>query len=334
MLDCPAVDVPYVVRLMPHKKCRPARRQKKDFMKTPYWGFALLAATGALTGPAQAQISLSIVVAPPALPIYAQPAMPGDGYLWTPGYWSWSAGDGDYYWVPGTLVSAPFVGALWTPGYWGSAEGGYVWHGGYWGSHIGYYGGINYGYGYVGVGYQGGYWNNGAFSYNRSANNVGNVHVHNVYNTRIENTTVNRVSFNGGVGGIRLQPTKSEESIANMPHNGQTPMQLQHEQASRNNPDLRASVNHGMPRIAATPEPGAFKASGVVAARAAQIHPVNKAPGGPASRPQAQQAHTEHAHPAAGGAQHPPAQHPPAQHTPAQHPPARHEDEHHEKSSN
>ena len=36
---------------------------------------------------------------PPPLPEYAQPECPGDGYLWTPGYWSYSPQG--YFWVPG-----------------------------------------------------------------------------------------------------------------------------------------------------------------------------------------------------------------------------------------
>src|SRR5580704_16906373 len=44
----------------------------------------------------------SLDVAPPDLPVYDQPPCPGDGYLWTPGYWAW--GNSDYYWVPGTWV--------------------------------------------------------------------------------------------------------------------------------------------------------------------------------------------------------------------------------------
>src|ERR1700760_536369 len=40
--------------------------------------------------------------APLPLPEYEQPVCPGDGYLWTPGYWRWYAGG--YYWVPGTWV--------------------------------------------------------------------------------------------------------------------------------------------------------------------------------------------------------------------------------------
>ena len=43
-----------------------------------------------------------------------------------------------------------------------------IFHEGYWGPHVGFYGGIDYGFGYTGAGYAGGYWNNGAFYYNRS----------------------------------------------------------------------------------------------------------------------------------------------------------------------
>jgi len=62
-------------------------------------------------------ISLSIAVAPPALPVYEQPPVPGPGFMWSPGYWA--HGDEDYYWVPGTWVQAPQPNLLWTPGYWG-----------------------------------------------------------------------------------------------------------------------------------------------------------------------------------------------------------------------
>ena len=87
---------------------------------------------------------------PPPLPDYDQPQDPGDGYIWTPGYWAWSP-DG-YYWVPGAWVEAPYEGALWTPGYWGYWNNSYGYYPGYWGQYIGYYGGINYGYGYTGYG--------------------------------------------------------------------------------------------------------------------------------------------------------------------------------------
>ena len=96
---------------------------------------------------------------PPPLPEYDQPPVPGDDYIWTPGYWAWSP-DG-YYWVPGAWVEAPYEGALWTPGYWGFWNNRYGFYRGYWGQYIGYYGGIDYGFGYVGFGYQGGYWGGG-----------------------------------------------------------------------------------------------------------------------------------------------------------------------------
>ena len=116
------------------------------------------------------QPELDATKPPPPLPEYSQPECPGDGYLWTPGYWSYASGG--YYWVPGAWARPPQVGFLWTPGYWGFSGGQYRYHNGYWGQHIGYYGGINYGFGYVGVGYQGGYWSGDRFNYNRSVNNV------------------------------------------------------------------------------------------------------------------------------------------------------------------
>ena len=90
---------------------------------------------------------------PPELPVYEQPPIPAPGYVWTPGYWG--IGPLGYYWVPGTWVLPPSVGLLWTPGYWGWRDGIYVWNAGYWGPHVGFYGGVNYGFGYGGVGYEG-----------------------------------------------------------------------------------------------------------------------------------------------------------------------------------
>jgi len=83
-----------------------------------------------------AQLGVSITIAPPALPVYEQPMAPADGYLWTPGYWSY--GDEGYFWVPGTWVMAPEAGLLWTPGYWGWGGNAYAWNEGYWGSQVGF----------------------------------------------------------------------------------------------------------------------------------------------------------------------------------------------------
>jgi hypothetical protein len=229
---------------------------------------ALALMLASATSMAFVSVGLSITIAPPALPIYEQPQIPGPGYLWVPGYWAWS--DDGYYWVPGTWVFPPRVGFLWTPGYWGWSGGVYVWNPGYWGPRVGYYGGIAYGFGYTGVGYAGGYWDHDRFYYNRAVNHVDNVHITNVYNrTVINNVTVNRVSYNGGAGGVHARPTPEELAAAREPHIAAAPLQIQHEQAASHNPQLRANFNHGRPPIAATPHPAAFQERGVVGAVAA-----------------------------------------------------------------
>ena len=218
---------------------------------------------------AQISVGIAVGVAPPELPVYEQPLCPGEGYIWTPGYWAY--GDDDYYWVPGTWVLAPRIGVLWTPGYWGWGDGGYYWHVGYWGPHVGFYGGVNYGFGYVGVGYLGGRWDGGHFAYNRSVNNVNVTVIHNTYNTRITNNyySSTRVSYNGGNGGVRAQETAQERQAAREQHIQATSVQSQHEHLARADRSQFASVNHGKPNIAATPKPAAFHDRGVVHANAA-----------------------------------------------------------------
>jgi hypothetical protein len=142
---------------------------------------AVFALTLTVTPTANAGVFVRVGIAPPLLPIYAQPICPGDGYIWQPGYWGY--GDDGYYWIDGSWVMAPYEGALWTPGYWGWGGGFYSWYGGYWGRRVGYYGGINYGFGYFGVGYRGGYWNGGHFFYDRGYNNIGGG-IHNAYGAR------------------------------------------------------------------------------------------------------------------------------------------------------
>jgi hypothetical protein len=211
---------------------------------------------------------VEVRVAPPPLPVYVQPPCPVAGWLWTPGYWAW--GPAGYFWVPGTWVAPPRIGVLWTPGYWGFASGVYVWHAGYWGPHVGFYGGVHYGFGYTGVGYAGGRWVGGAFAYNRSVTNVNVTIIHNTYNrTVINNVNVTRVSYNGGAGGVMAIPTAQERRAEREQHLQPTPLQRQHRQEAQRNPALSARVNHGRPAIAATPRPGAFNAPGVVRARGA-----------------------------------------------------------------
>jgi len=233
-------------------------------IRSLFFALVLLAISAASS--AQFGVGISIGIAPPELPIYEQPICPQDGYIWTPGYWAY--GDEDYYWVPGTWVMAPQVGYLWTPGYWGGDGDDYIFHQGYWGTEVGFYGGISYGYGYFGHGYEGGRWDNGHFDYNQSVSNVNVNVIHNVYNTRVENnTTINRVSYNGGNGGVQARATSQEETAGRQRHIAPVAAQTEHVQSARANPELRASANHGKPPIAATAKPGAFRGSGVVAAR-------------------------------------------------------------------
>src|SRR6266699_854748 len=198
---------------------------------------------------AQVSVGISVGFAPPDLPGYEQPVCPGEGYIWTPGYWAWDDEDGDYYWVPGTWVLAPEPGFLWTPGYWGWGGTAFIFHEGYWGPRVGFYGGINYGYGYFGHGYEGGRWDGGRFYYNRAVTNVNVTVIHNVYETRVTNVNVTRVSYNGPNGGINERPRPDEEAAARQRHLPPVPVQHQHIQAARTNRELHASENRGKPPL-------------------------------------------------------------------------------------
>jgi len=238
----------------------------------------LMLAMIAAPTPASARVSVGISVGfgPPALPVYMQPPCPAPGYMWTPGYWAWDPAYG-YYWVPGTWVPAPFVGAMWTPGYWGFYDGGYRWRGGYWGLSVGFYGGINYGFGYTGYGYYGGYWNHDHFYYNRDVNRLEGRDFRNVYNRRVEDRFRDRrVSYNGGRGGIDARPTRQQMAAERGRRFGPVSQQLRHQQFARRDPAQRARDNHGRPGVAATQRPGAF--GGRNAVRAERAGAPNRAP--------------------------------------------------------
>jgi hypothetical protein len=232
---------------------------------------AALLAVGLVSAPiatraASIAVGVSVGVAPPPIPVYAQPICPGPGYIWTPGYWGYDPANG-YYWVPGTWVVAPAPGLLWTPGYWGWGGVAFVFHAGYWGPHVGFYGGINYGFGYPGVGFVGGEWRGGTFFYNRSVLNLGPGHFANAYYRPVRNNfAANRVSYNGGVGGLRARPSAGELAADRDRHIEATSMQRQHEMAAHNDRAQFASVNHGRPEVAATRSAGEFRGAGVTRA--------------------------------------------------------------------
>lgn len=190
---------------------------------------------------------------PPELPDYDQPPCPGDGYIWTPGYWYY--GSAGYYWVPGAWVEAPFAGALWTPGYWAAANGRYQYFPGYWGRYVGFYGGIDYGFGYTGYGYHGGYWRGNQFDYDRSVNNINTAAVHNYYAYPVRGNGTSRVSFNGGRGGVQARPQLAELAALREPHAPPMNTQLQLRQQAESNRAQFAQENHGRPSQAAWAQP-------------------------------------------------------------------------------
>jgi hypothetical protein len=150
--------------------------------------------------------SVSTAATPPPLPAEEQPTLSQDGYLWTPGYWYWR--DHGYFWITGAWLRPPQVGYLWTPGYWSSAGTAFVFHPGHWGSTVGYYGGVNYGYGYFGNGYTGGHWVGDSFAYNSAINHLNPAVAHHTYAESVPNQTPR--SFTGGPGVVAATHTVAQ----------------------------------------------------------------------------------------------------------------------------
>lgn len=201
-------------------------------------------------------VGITAGYAPPALPVYSQPPAPYPGWQWIPGYWGWGAGG--YYWTPGYWTAPPQIGYYWTPGYWDYLNGGYVWNAGYWGPTVGFYGGINYGFGYFGSGFVGGYWAGSVFRYNTAVVNVNRTVIRNTYYNRsvVDRARISHsgASFNGGRGGVHATPTRAQ--VAARRHAiGETAAQRTHDRLAAQDRSLRAADNHGHPRLAAVQRP-------------------------------------------------------------------------------
>ena len=203
-------------------------------------------------------LNINVGFAPPVLPVYVQPMCPEPNLMWTPGYWAY--GGADYFWVPGAWVPAPYGGALWTPPYWGFAGGQYGFHGGYWGQTVGFYGGVNYGFGFGGIGFAGGEWRVGSFAYNTAVTqvNVNIIHTTYVDKTIVERGVVanpNHVAYNGGPGGIQHEANAQEQEAAKQPHTAPTSFQTQHAAAAKADKSSYAKANGGHPTklVAAKP---------------------------------------------------------------------------------
>ncbi len=187
--------------------------------------------------------------APPPLPEYQQPELTAPNDEWTPGYWYY--GPQGYYWVPGAWVAPPYQGALWTPAYWGFVGGRYRFHHGFWARHVGFYGGIPYGYGYTGVGYEGGYWNGGSFFYNRNVNRVNVAVVRTVYERNVPVVNVNnRVSYNGP-GGWQARPRPEELAVLHEQRIPPMQVQMHQVQEAGSNRQQFYAENHGHPAVVA-----------------------------------------------------------------------------------
>ncbi len=218
-------------------------------IKLPTIALAAILFAGLPLASSSAQIGISVGFAPPAIPFYVQPYCPVQGYLWTPGYWSYA--DFGYYWVPGVWVAPPRVGVLWTPGYWGYNGGQYAFNQGYWGPTVGFYGGINYGFGYGGRGYHGGEWAGDSFRYNTAVTRVNTTVIRNTYvNKEVINNTGSRASFNGP-GGATAKATAQEQDAAKAEHVPPIPAQQSRVEAAKNDPALHAKNNNGKPKAEA-----------------------------------------------------------------------------------
>jgi hypothetical protein len=119
---------------------------------------------------------------------------------------------------------------------------------------VGFYGGINYGFGYIGVGYFGGYWRGHDFYYNRYVNHVpggwgGRVYERPVIynNVRYGMQPTVRISFNGGRGGIDVRPRPFEVAAMRERHEGPLPAQMQLHNSAMQNRAQFYNQNHGRP---------------------------------------------------------------------------------------
>lgn len=216
-------------------------------IKLPILVLAALLFAGLPMASSSAAVGVSVSIAPPLIPVYTQPYAPGPGYIWTPGYWDYS--NFGYYWVPGVWVLPPRVGFLWTPGYWGYRGSNYVFYNGYWGPTVGYYGGINYGFGYVGSGYYGGQWVGSTFRYNTAVNRVNRNVITNTYvdNSFSSKATKSRASFNGP-GGVKAQRTAQQQEVPKSKRIAPTREQRTVVEAAQKNPALHAKNNKGKPK--------------------------------------------------------------------------------------
>ena len=220
---------------------------------TSTFALAAIILMSAIPTPAPAQLFVNIA-APPLLPTYTQPALTTPNQIWVPGYWAY--GQNGYYWVPGYWATPPATGLVYTPGYWGGASNGFTWNPGYWGQNVGYYGGVNYGAGYYGNGYAGGQWAGPVYRYNTAVTNVAPTVIRNVYVNRtfvVRNVT--RVSYYGGLHGLRVGPTPAQVALFRERRIAITEAQRAHIVEAARDRNLLLAVNRGRPDVVVVQRP-------------------------------------------------------------------------------
>jgi hypothetical protein len=93
-------------------------------------GLALLVGTLATSACATPRGRLYVRVGPPAPIVEARIVAPGPGYVWVPGYHTWSGSA--YVWVPGRWNRPPRARAVWVPARWARDRRGWYFVEGHW----------------------------------------------------------------------------------------------------------------------------------------------------------------------------------------------------------
>jgi hypothetical protein len=97
-------------------------------MKLKWIAGAIVASS--LAAPAFAQVRVYIGGAPPPLRYERRPPPPGQGFLWTDGYWGNNGRN--YNWVPGRWQQPPYAGAYYTHPHYDHYDRGWQMHEGHW----------------------------------------------------------------------------------------------------------------------------------------------------------------------------------------------------------
>src|ERR1700722_15994699 len=94
------------------------------------WLVRAAAATAMLAVPAFSQVGIYIGRTPPPLRYEVRPQAPGEGYVWTEGYWGNQ--DGRYVWVGGRWQRPPYAGAYYRHPHCDHYQQGWRMHEGHW----------------------------------------------------------------------------------------------------------------------------------------------------------------------------------------------------------